>query len=342
MQELIERFKNIRKRNFINAAPKGQYAFVGIGNHSISNLYPIINYLRVDLKYIVTHTKANAKLISDNFNDIIGTDNFDKVLNDNDINGIFIAANPLSHYKLVKLALLSNKNVFVEKPPCITLVELSELIECEKKSKCKCFVGLQKRYAPVNVDLKKRIKGRCTYNYRYLTGAYPEGNPVFDLFIHPISLLSYLFGKIELMHFSVQNNKSGQTLFLNLSHPDGSIGTVELSTNYSWFNALEHLVVNTDNSIYEMKDTEDLSITNKQGTILSIPKEKLFGGKTDTVFTYKRNNNIPVTANNQIYCNGYFSEINNFINYNENKSYTNNATLSDCVDIYEILEKLKK
>ncbi|MDD3151882.1 MAG: gfo/Idh/MocA family oxidoreductase, partial [Bacteroidales bacterium] len=76
MQELIERFKNIRKRNFINAAPKGQYAFVGIGNHSISNLYPIINYLRVDLKYIVTHTKANAKLISDNFNDIIGTDNF--------------------------------------------------------------------------------------------------------------------------------------------------------------------------------------------------------------------------------------------------------------------------
>ncbi len=114
MQKLIEQFKNYRKRRYIVKTSKKSYAFVGIGNHSINNLYPIINYFRLNLKYIVTKSSVNAELIDKNFTNSIGTNDLDKVLTDDDISGVFISANPSSHYELVKNALKADKNVFVE------------------------------------------------------------------------------------------------------------------------------------------------------------------------------------------------------------------------------------
>ncbi len=342
MDTLIKRFKDSRKRSYIVQSYKHQYAFVGIGNHSINNLYPVINYLRLDLKYIVTQSNKNAQLVDENYPHSEGTADLKKVLDDEQIKGIFICANPHSHFELVKRALLANKNVFVEKPPCLTCEELNELIECEKSSAGKCFVGLQKQYAPANMELKKRIKGKCRYNYRYVTGAYPEGDPFLDLFIHPLSLLSFLFGRATLKYASIDRSKSGLTAFLHLQHSNGSHGMVELSTDYSWTNAVENMIINTDSEIVEIRNSDTLSCTLKQGSILGIPKEKILGGKTTRITLNKSNNFNPVFENNQLYSCGYFGEMANFINFCESRKFINNASLTDCLNTYEILNYIQK
>jgi virulence factor len=341
MDKLIKRLKDIRKRSYICKSYKYQYAFVGVGNHSINILYPIINYLKVDLKYIVTHSKKNAKLIEENYPYSEGTNDLLKVLEDEQIKGVFVCANPESHFELVKRILLANKNVFVEKPPCITYKELEDLIECEKSSKGKCFVGLQKQYAPANIELKKKIKGKCYYNYRFVTGGYPEGDPFLDLFIHPLSLVSYLFGYANLKYIAINKSKIGTTAFLHFQHINGSNGIVELSTEYSWINAVENMIVNTDSGIYEITNTENLTFTLKQGTILNLPKEKIFGGKMTLITLKKRNNFNPIFENNQLYSSGYFGEVENFINFCENEKYINNASLTDCLNAYEILTNIR-
>ena len=211
-----------------------------------------------------------------------------------------------------------------------------------KHQKENASVGLQKQYAPVNIELKKKIKGKCYYNYRFVTGAYPEGEPFLDLFIHPLVLVSYLFGHTKLKYIAINKSKMGTTVFLHLQHSNGSNGIVELSTEYSWVNAVENMIVNTDSGIYEVTNTENLTFTPKQGTFLNLPKEKIFGGNKTLVTLKKRNNFNPVFENNQLYCSGYFGEVENFINFCEDKKYVNNTSLTDCLNTYEILNKIIK
>jgi len=341
MEKLIGYLKDFRKRMYLKNLSHSKFAFVGLGNHSINNLYPVINYLKLQLKYIVTQSSKNAELIDKSVPNVEGTNDFDKVLRDEEISGIFISASPKSHFHLIKKVLENDKNVFVEKPPCYTLDELNELIEVEEKSKGNCFVGLQKQYAPANIELKKHTKDKCSYNYRFVTGIYPEGDPFLDLFIHPISLVSFLFGDAELKSCSSSSSKNGITLFLQLSHSNGTIGAVELSTEYSWSNAFEKIIVNTKKGVFEISNTEELTFEPKQGSILGIPKEKIFGDKSTTVILKKRNNFIPIIENNQIYSSGYFSEIENFVNHCENKKHQNNSSLKSCINTYKIINTIK-
>jgi len=341
MENIISFVKQYKKRKYLSNTPKSKYAFVGIGNHSINNLYPIINYLNVDLKYIITKSTKNAKLVSTHFSNIEGVTDIDRVLEDKQINGVFISANPKSHFNITKKILENGKNVFVEKPPCTSYEELKKLIEIEKKSEGTCFVGLQKNYAPVNLELKKHTNKKSSYNYRFLTGAYPEGDPYLDLFIHPISLVNFLFGEAEVKFHSTISTSGGITLFVHLSHHGGTIGVIELSIEYSWGNAYEKMIINTKKGVFETTNTEELLFTPKQGIMLNIPKEKIFGGNKTIQILKKRNNFTPIFENNQLNTLGYYKEIESFVNYCENKKYLNNSSLAGLLNTYKIINKLK-
>ena len=342
MKKLIKRYKNYQKRKFIISKNNKKYAFVGIGTHSIYNLYPIINFFRLDIKYIVTKSPSNAKLINEHFPHSIGTSDFDLVLNDSEISGVFIATTPLAHFSLVKRALIANKNVFVEKPPCLSLEELDELIEIEKNSEGTCMVGLQKQYAPSNLKLKQKIKKNHSYNYRFVTGAYPEGDPLIDLFIHPISLVNFLFGEIENQNFMLHKTNGNITVIMQLQHENNTIGNVELSTNYSWQNPVEHLILNAPDGIYENVNTEQLTFEPKTKTLFGIPMEKVIKRPNKSLSIEKRTNSVPIIFNNQLYSSGYYNEMETFINICESRKTINNTTISSCKSSFSIILQLKK
>lgn len=89
-----------------------------------------------------------------------------------------------------------------------------------------------------------------------------------------------------------------------------------------------------------MKNTEDLSFSPKQGTILGLPKEKIFGDKMTTVSLSMRNNFNPIFDNNQLYSSGYYSEIKNFLNFCENKNSINNTSLISTLNTYQIINDI--
>ena len=45
IQGLINRYKRLRTERFLSQTCQHQYAFVGMGQHSLSNLYPVLHYL---------------------------------------------------------------------------------------------------------------------------------------------------------------------------------------------------------------------------------------------------------------------------------------------------------
>ena len=56
MKNLIDsgilRWRSLRNRKTLQSAYSARYAFVGVGSHALQNLYPVLQYLGIRLKYI--------------------------------------------------------------------------------------------------------------------------------------------------------------------------------------------------------------------------------------------------------------------------------------------------
>ncbi|MCD8237240.1 MAG: Gfo/Idh/MocA family oxidoreductase [Prevotellaceae bacterium] len=311
MKQLIEQYRRLRSRHYLRQTYSGEFAFVGIGNHSINNLYPVLDYIHVSLKYICCKSENKLPLIEQKWRGVNATTCLDEILADEEVKGFLVSASPSVHSAIANKVLKSGKALFIEKPPCSSLAELQQLMDLEQSS---VVVGMQKRYAPATKILTGRLKNETllTYHMRYLTGGYPEGDSLTDLFIHPLDYVCYLFGKAEIRSCEYIQGKNGVTLLLTLRH-EAVTGVLELSTAYSWQNANETLTVNTERGIYKLSQMETLTFTPKQGQVFGIPLEKVVQRSVITETLFSRNNFVPTAVNNQIYTQGYFDEIKVFV-----------------------------
>src|ERR1044072_1102552 len=128
---LIDRYKRFRKTAYLRQPLnyRHQYAFIGIGQHSLSNLYPVIHFQGVPLKTICTRHLKDAQQMAARFHGCTGTDQLSDIINDASVKGVFVCANPSQHAAITSELLQAGKHVFVEKPPCFSLQELHSLIK---------------------------------------------------------------------------------------------------------------------------------------------------------------------------------------------------------------------
>lgn len=346
LNAIIKKYKQVRNLQYLNTEYQSKYAFIGIGSHAIQNLYPIISFLNVSLKYIVCTSSKKANMISKLYYPTIGTYDIDIVLQDKEVKGIFVCVDREKHFDIALKCLKNNKHLFIEKPCCHDIEQLKILInESEKHKNLITCVGLQKRYSPLTKKLCKWLKNEylISYNYRYLTGAYVEGDVLTDIFLHPLDYVTFMFGKANILGIEIIKDKSNrqQTIFLILQH-DKIKGILELSTSYSWSNAMEKFSINTYNGIYEMENFSNLTFTSKQQTFCSIPLEKIFRKPTITKTLFSSNNFNPIIQNNQIYKQGYFNEIQQFITSIEQNQNHSRSTFSSLENSYMILDTIRK
>lgn len=335
----IQRWRSQRNRKMLQSPYSAQYAFVGIGSHALQNLYPVLQYLGIRLKYICCKSPDKLVMIERRFG-VTATTSLDTILNDSEVEGVFLCTSPQSHYDICTRVIEAGKYLFVEKPPCQTLDQLELLTAADKKQIV--MVGMQKRYSPLIRALKKQLvkKEPINYTMSYHTGAYPEGNPFTDLFIHPVDLVQYLFGNAELK--SVQQiDRNGTTTIQGLLSHETAKGYIELSTAYSWTNPKETLYVNTQAGEYRLEQMERLCHYPHPKRIAGIPLEKL-GLFTNTEQTLiERNNFNPLVGNNQLYTQGFLSEIKVFADMVE-FSGENISPLSSMATTYKLLSSLKQ
>ena len=333
--KLIDKYKRLRSEAYLKEVFNGAYAFVGMGQHSLSNLYPVIHYLQIPLKYICVTSESKAELIGKKFPGVTGTTNLDGVLADPEIKGVFVAASPKAHFAIAKKVLSSGKALFIEKPPCSNAGELEELISLNKGT---AVAGLQKRYAPAVRLLKKRLEREklLSYDLHYCTGSYPEGSALLNLYIHPLDLVCYLFGPAEVLSCQPAGKDS---YILMLKH--GKVaGTLELSTCYGWSEARESLAVNTGTGSYRLDGTEKLTLELRPGVIAGIPLEKVGLGKSGTRVLFERSAFSPVLKENPVYTQGFFDEIRDFALQVEGRSTPATSDLAALRLTYALLDAI--
>ena len=363
IQALISRYKRMRTEHYLRQTYQYQYAFVGMGQHSLTNLYPVLHYLGVPLKYICVTSELKAKLIERKYPSVKSTTSLDEILKDEAIKGVFVSASPSAHFSIASQVLQSGKSLFIEKPPCQTLEELDTLIALQQQyGSPVAMVGLQKRYAPAVRLLKKCLRKEHLINYdlHYLTGAYPErqrvgdgnrealvtdrdartsgmGNALLDLYIHPLDLVCHLFGKPKII--AIQQVAKDSYLLM-LQHPH-IIGTLELSTSYTWTSAEETLKVCTRSGVYTLSQMEDLAFSPTSPAVFGIPMEKLRPRHETKECHLHRNNFTPILANNHVYTQGYYSEIDAFVNVVESCNNTTAMEIKTVRDTYHLMNEIQ-
>jgi len=133
--------------------------------------------------------------------DISAEAEYQQVLNNPEIKGVVIATPALLHYFMSKQALLAGKDVFVEKPLALNIMEGKELVELAQEKHRILMVGHLLEYHPAVLKLKKLIDkgelGKIQYIYsnRLNLGKFrTEENILWSFAPHDISAILLLLG----------------------------------------------------------------------------------------------------------------------------------------------------
>ncbi len=131
------------------------------------------------------------------------TDSFDEILADPDVAGVAIATPAESHGQFVRRALLAGKDVFVEKPLCLTIHEGQELVALASEKRRVLMVGHLLWYHPAVLKLQELVEtgelGRIQYIYsnRLNFGKIRrEENILWSFAPHDISVILGLVGEM--------------------------------------------------------------------------------------------------------------------------------------------------
>lgn len=151
----------------------------------------------------------------------------EQLINDPDINAIYVATPPYLHKKYAIMAMEAGKPVYVEKPMAMNYEECKEMITVSEKTGQKLFTAFYRRGLPYFLKVKslleeKAIGNILSVNVVYYeapkeTDAFPDkrtwhltkeiaGDGYFyDLAPHTLDILDYLLGEITDATGYIQN-----------------------------------------------------------------------------------------------------------------------------------------
>src|SRR5262245_43657090 len=130
------------------------------------------------------------------------TDSLDEVLDDARVTAVAIATPAETHSQIVRAALSKGKDVFVEKPLCLSVAEGRELVELAADRKRILMVGHLLQYHPAIEKLKELVHGgelgRLEYIYSSrlnLGRIRREENILWSFAPHDLSVILSLVGQ---------------------------------------------------------------------------------------------------------------------------------------------------
>jgi UDP-2-acetamido-3-amino-2,3-dideoxy-glucuronate N-acetyltransferase len=175
-----------------------QVAVIGCGYWG-KNLVRNFAQLRA-LRWICDSSEALLKAQSQLYPEVRVTTGFEEVLSDSEVRGIVIATPAAMHYAQAKAAILSGKDVFVEKPLALHYAEGRELVELARAQGVILMVGHILEYHPAITLLKDLIRrgdlGQVWYVYSNrlnLGKIRQEENILWSFAPHDISVITSLF-----------------------------------------------------------------------------------------------------------------------------------------------------
>jgi predicted dehydrogenase/threonine dehydrogenase-like Zn-dependent dehydrogenase len=269
----IKDFNN--KKGIINVA------IIGAG--PFAKQVHIPNFKRLPTKFnlyaLMSRNGLNTKNTAKNNDFNFCTTSYDDILNDKNVDLVFITSNHKSHAKYVLEALKAGKNVFVEKPLAINKTELDKIKNFynsnENQHKPMLTVGFNRRfsdYANKIKSLTKKSNQPLFIHYRMNAGfkdtkslIFDEGGRIVGEACHIIDLMSFIT-ESKLKSISWDSLSPNNSQFLKddnksiiLKYQNGSICTIHYFAVGSNLLEKEYMEIHFENKTIILNDYKSLS-----------------------------------------------------------------------------------
>ena len=140
------------------AGQKCVVGIIGAGNFTKMTVLPALKNTGASFKYIASSGGMNGTLLAKKYGFSHSTTDYKEILNDRDVDTVIITTRHNSHSKFIVEALLSGKNVFVEKPLAINEIQLVEIISTyHKVEHPSLMLGFNRRFSPHIQAIKKSL-----------------------------------------------------------------------------------------------------------------------------------------------------------------------------------------
>jgi predicted dehydrogenase len=168
----------------------------------------------------------------------------DELINDPDVNAIYIATPPLNHEEYAAKSMKAGKPVYVEKPMAIGSASAERIAKAENDTGVKISVAHYRRQQPLFLKIKELLQQKAIGDVRLvdlkmlqphqsdiiaqtetnwrIDPAVSGGGLFYDLAPHQLDLMVYFFGRAKKIagisfnaagHYTADDTTSGQILF---------------------------------------------------------------------------------------------------------------------------------
>ena len=224
-------------------------AVVGAGNFAKLVLLPALKATGARIKSVVDSVGAAGLHAARKFEAENASSDFAGILNDPEINTVFIATRHDSHPVLAAEALSAGKHVAVEKPLAVDEQGLERVRQAYTAQADKLLiVGFNRRFAPHTVKVKELLSGRSqpiAVEMMVNAGHIPAEHWAHDPIIgggriigegcHFIDLLMHIVGhpitSVQAVMFGGGGALVEDKMTIIMTYADGSIGTVHYWAN---------------------------------------------------------------------------------------------------------------
>ena len=254
-------------------------SFIGSGNYATAVLVPAFKAAGARLRSVVSSSGMSGVHVGRKFGFEETTTDTDRVFVDPETDALVVATRHDSHARFVLKALDAGKHVFVEKPLCLTLEELTQIQEkytvfANRGSTLPMLmVGFNRRFAPQIQKVKSLLStnlGPKSFVVTVNAGAIPEshwtqdnavgGGRIVGEACHFIDLLRFLAGaSIRRSSVVTMRSVSKDTVSINLEFADGSIGTIHYFANGSRSFPKERLEIFAGGRVLQLDNFRRLS-----------------------------------------------------------------------------------
>ncbi len=192
------------------------------------------------VKYVVDLIPERLAKLSRRYPGTQFVSDFDKVLEDRELDAVVIATPVHTHYQLAKQALLADKHVLVEKPMCLNSLECEELIALAAARKLVLMVDHTFVYNGAVRRIKSAIDAGALGDVLYFDSVrinlgliQNDVNVIWDLAPHDLSIMDYLIGleptSVHASGVSLVANKQEEVAYLSLQFGSKFIANFHVS-----------------------------------------------------------------------------------------------------------------
>jgi predicted dehydrogenase/threonine dehydrogenase-like Zn-dependent dehydrogenase len=258
---------------------------LGAGNFAMSTLLPAIKQLRdVELIGLCAANGSHARHAAEKFGFRYCATEEQRILSDPDVNTVVIATRHHLHANQILAALEAGKNIFCEKPLCLSEIELAEIVHayssCISGRDPLLMVGFNRRFAPMAIKMRaflKQVQEPLALHYRINAGFVacdhwvndPEqgGGRVLGEVCHFVDFLTFLAGAppIEVQTRSVNGLEqySDDNVIISLRFANGSQGTISYLANGDRSYSKERVEVFGGGAVAALEDFRRLEMVRR-------------------------------------------------------------------------------